>query len=76
LSTTEAGVAVETLREAPLWRIPHQSLLTRIWELRANVTTADAAYIAMAEALSVPLLTADARLTRAPGTRCEFELID
>jgi predicted nucleic acid-binding protein len=36
----------------------------------------DAAYIALAEALQSVLLTADSRLANAPGSRCEFELID
>ncbi len=64
------------LRDAPILRIPHEPLLDRIWELRENVTPADGAYVAMAEELGVRLVTCDARLTRAPGTRCEFELIE
>jgi predicted nucleic acid-binding protein len=50
-------------------------LLRRCWELRDNVKTYDAAYIALAEALGVPLLTADARLANASGIRCEVELL-
>jgi predicted nucleic acid-binding protein len=50
--------------------------LERIWELRENVTPADAAYVALAEELGAPLLTTDARLTRAVGPRCQFELIE
>ena len=30
----------------------------------------------LAEQLEVPLLTADARLARAPGLRCSVELIE
>jgi predicted nucleic acid-binding protein len=47
----------------------------RIWELRENLTAYDAAYVAVAEALEVALLTAAERLHRAPGTRCEIELL-
>jgi predicted nucleic acid-binding protein len=32
--------------------------------------------VALAEQLEVPLLTADARLARAPGLRCSVELIE
>jgi predicted nucleic acid-binding protein len=32
-------------------------------------------YVALAEQLQAPLLTADARLARAPGLRCSVELI-
>ena len=49
--------------------------MPRVWELRENLTVYDAAYVALAEALDVVLLTADRRLARATGTRCEFELV-
>jgi predicted nucleic acid-binding protein len=44
-------------------------------ELRENVTAYDAAYVALAEILGVQLLTADARLSRAAGVRCDVELL-
>ena len=47
-------------------------LADRVWELRHNVSTYDAAYVALAELLEVPLLTLDARLRAAPGPRCQF----
>jgi predicted nucleic acid-binding protein len=50
-------------------------MLPRIWELRDNVTPYDAAYVALAEALDAPLLTADARFAAAPGPRCEFRVL-
>lgn len=49
-------------------------LLTRMWELRDDLTGYDAAYVAAAEALDCPLVTADARLAAAPGIRCEVRL--
>jgi predicted nucleic acid-binding protein len=48
-------------------RYPHVSLADRMWELRRGVTAYDAAFIALAERLGVPLVTCDARLSRAPG---------
>ena len=47
-------------------------LADRVWELRNNVSTYDAAYVALAELLEVPLLTLDARLRAAAGPRCQF----
>lgn len=47
-------------------------LASRVWELRRNLSTYDASYIALAELLDVPLLTLDWRLRGAPGPRCQF----
>lgn len=55
-------------------RYPHVSLADRMWELRHNVTAYDAAFIALAETLDVPLVTCDARLMRAPGHMAEVEV--
>jgi predicted nucleic acid-binding protein len=71
-----AASAVADLASLPLRRSSHQSFLIRIWELRHVVTPYDAAYIALAEALDVVLVTADARLSRASGLHCEIETID
>ena len=42
----------------------------RIWELRHTVTSYDAWYVALAEALGTELFTLDARLARASGPQC------
>jgi predicted nucleic acid-binding protein len=67
--------AVEDLADLPLTRHPGLPLMSRAFELRANVTPYDAAYIGLAEALGCPLLTGDARLAAAPGPRCEVRLL-
>jgi predicted nucleic acid-binding protein len=67
--------ALRHLAGFPLRRMPLAPLLERMWELRANVTPYDAAYVALAERINAPLITCDARLTTASGTRCSFELI-
>ncbi|MBA2437334.1 MAG: type II toxin-antitoxin system VapC family toxin, partial [Acidimicrobiia bacterium] len=73
LDRVDAALAdLESLR---LERVPHRRMLRRCWELRDNVTVYDAAYVALAEHLGVTLVTADRRLTEAPGPRCEVELI-
>jgi predicted nucleic acid-binding protein len=46
------------------------------WELRTNLSAYDALYVALAERLDAPLLTADARLARAPGPRCPVEVLE
>ena len=49
-------------------------MLPRIWELRDSVSAYDAAYVALAETLSAPLMTTDTRLARAPGIRATVEV--
>lgn len=55
--------------------IPTRLLADRIWELRDNLTTYDAAYVAAAEQCRCALLTSDARLARADGPRCPVNLV-
>ncbi|HWH97737.1 MAG TPA: type II toxin-antitoxin system VapC family toxin [Pseudolysinimonas sp.] len=49
---------------------PTAPLLPRIRELATNATAYDAAYLALAEELSCPLVTADEKFARVPGIRC------
>ena len=45
------------------------------WELRENLSAYDATYVALAEALESPLVTADGRLARAPGPQCTITVV-
>ena len=49
---------------------PFPPFLPPIWDLRDDVTTYDAWYVALAEELGAALVTADQRLQRAAGPRC------
>ena len=49
--------------------------MDRAWELRANATVYDAIYVALAELLDAPLVTADRKLAKAPGIRCDVEVV-
>lgn len=51
-----------------LW--PYQGLADRVWELRANLSSYDASYVAVAEAADAPLITLDRRIARAPLVAC------
>lgn len=66
--------ALDDFSQMPITRYPVLPLLTRIWRLKQNLSVFDATYIALAEALDVPLITADAALVRAPGHRARVEL--
>ena len=75
LSEQRARQALADLADLPLARAPHGPLMRRIWELRENLTPYDAAYVALAEALEIPLVTADQRLADAPGIACEMSVL-
>jgi len=67
--------ALEDLADFPIARYPHQPFLSRIWDLRHNVTAYDAAYLALAEALAATLVTRDAKLASAAGHQAQIELM-
>jgi predicted nucleic acid-binding protein len=75
LSIGTAEAALQGLREWRLERHELTPLLPRIWELRNSLCAYDAGYVALAEALEAPLLTCDARLSRAQGHRAKIELL-
>jgi predicted nucleic acid-binding protein len=64
------------LMDLDVHKIPVSLLLPRVAQLGQTVGAFDAAFVALAEVLRAPLLTTDARLTRAPGPRCEFLLVE
>ena len=51
-----------------------QPLAERMWELRHNYTTYDAYYLALAEALAVPLYTCDQKLD-GEGHRAQIKVV-
>lgn len=75
LSARRFRSAIEDLLALPLARFPSGPLMLHAYELRENVTAYDACYVALAEGLGCPLVTADARLSRASGVRCPVELL-
>ena len=75
LDVRRAGLALTDLAALPLQRAPHLPLLGRCWALRDNLTVYDAAYVALAESLGAPLVTADSRIARAPGATCRIEVL-
>lgn len=66
---------VADLMVLPVDRWHLSPLLPRMWELRENLTPYDAAYVALAELTGAVLVTGDERMTAAPGTRCDIQVI-
>ncbi len=76
LSSGRAAAAVEDLEGLPILPHAHRPILPRVWELRDRCSAYDAAYVALAEALAAPLLTADARLAGAAVGLVEVAAVD
>jgi predicted nucleic acid-binding protein len=75
MSAERGREALEDLADLSVRRYPHDILLPRVWELRANLTAYDAVYVALAEALGAPLFTRDRRLAGAAGHSARVEVV-
>lgn len=75
LTADDAWAALDTWRRLGMTRYPAAGLLARVWHLRDNLSAYDATYVALAEHLGCALVTADARLSRAPGLTCPITIV-
>lgn len=71
ISRLEATASHRDLLRLDMEVYPFAPLADRVWELRANLTSYDAWYVALAEVLQFPLVTLDRRLSRTSGPRCD-----
>lgn len=76
LSEERARSALIDFLDLPLVRHGHQALLARILELAGNFSAYDATYVALAERIAAPLLTADRRLVRAARSHAEVSILE
>jgi predicted nucleic acid-binding protein len=70
VTTPEATAAYHDLTQLRFELYAFGPFSDRIWELRHAVTSYDGWYVALAEALELPLATLDKRLARAKGPNC------
>ena len=75
MSVARAEAALDDLADLPIRRFPHTELLPGAFALRSNVTVYDGIYLALAEALVVPLLSCDAALADVPGCTAAVEIL-
>lgn len=72
ITTPEANAAHVDCMELNLELFSYDPFADRIWELRHTITSYDAWYVAVAEALRLPLATLDKKLSKAKGPTCDF----
>jgi predicted nucleic acid-binding protein len=70
ISSDQAAQAHTDLLDLPIEHWPYELLAARAWELRHNLSSYDASYVALAELTSTTLVTIDRRLAATPGLRC------
>lgn len=73
VSPERAELARSLFSVMPLERFPTRDLMDRVWSLRHNLGAYDACFIALAEALDVPLVTCDEKQQRATGHTARVE---
>lgn len=75
IEASAGWAALDTWQRLGLIRYAVHPFLERVWELRDNLSAYDAGYVALAESLNCALMTADARLSQAPGIRCPVTVV-
>lgn len=74
LTDVRARQAIEDFVDLPVTRYPVESMTARLWQLRNNFNAYDGAYVALAEALDVPLLTRDRKIADAAPAGVDVQL--
>lgn len=75
LADDRATAALGDLATMQLRRVAHTDLLSRVWELRHNLSFYDGLYVALAELLEIPLITLDDRLARGAAETAGIEVL-
>jgi predicted nucleic acid-binding protein len=70
VSGDQAAQAHADLLELAVEQWPYELVAPRVWELRGNLSSYDAGYVALAELTGATLVTLDRRIARAPDLRC------
>lgn len=72
ITTPQVNAARNDLMQLDIDLFPFEPFADRIWQLRHNVTSYHAWYVALAEARKRPLATLDKPLSKSNGVTCDF----
>ena len=72
ISRAQAISAHARLLRMEIETFPFAPFAQRVWDLRHNLSSYDAWYVALAERLDCPLATLDMKLSRAHGPECQM----
>ncbi len=64
--TAEAAAAIALWQNNSVQHWETEPLIRHAWKMRGSIRISDAFYLSLAAALDLPLVTSDARLTKAP----------
>ena len=70
VSADQAAQAHADLLDLAVEEWPYEVLAARVWQLRTNLSSYDASYVALSEYTGATLVTLDRRIGRAPGIQC------
>ena len=74
IDARRSQAVVDDLGDLRIELFPSLPLRQRAWDLRANLTLADALFVALAEVLAEPLVTKDAALAAAASAHADVEI--
>jgi predicted nucleic acid-binding protein len=72
ITTGEANAAYDDLMQLDVEIFAVEPFADRLWQLRHHATSYEACYLALAEALGLPLATLDETLARSFAGVCDF----
>ena len=75
LDSRSSHEALDALIDLPILRYPTLILMERAWALRPNLSAYDAMYAALADALGVPVVTADSRLAVSARRYAQIQVV-
>ena len=75
INVRQADTAIDDFHSMTIDRRATHMFIDRIWELRSNLTPYDAAYVALAEMVDLPLITRDSKIAKVKGLKAPIILV-